>query len=461
MSQEVISASQEIEKTYFSQLGAIHSFEHDLHLQGEIQQGTLQRYINEVATFSAEALDAPQSNAYEYEFDGEHFYNVDGTRMRDMLTNGLEAAWNDYRKNPANEFEYTRAVIDAARLQTMAEIMEDDTPDTFFVISAFPEEAEEEFGTDHLSERGYQPNRKLAFARIYQKVDSQTLQETIVSLDNSEKQTFKKVLADFGINYRLETTEDILDTPVMVDSVVDANDLKAAIVSSYDMHKEAENPGYRFKQGRKLEGNKQEIDSWQFVDQNQDLVREEVQLLADMASVRTGMAVSEKLESFLSAALEVQAMPWSKRSHIEAAQQNPETLLDDESVEAIRGAITYMFAATMRRRFDAANERGGLSSVKLDGFVSYDDIVANTEIAIRNLERIIGCGGVQDMFDSAEAEELRRAALASSEAYAFDKVAHCVACDPEGKKPPVACGPCDICWRCDVAPELVGRRLSA
>ncbi len=449
-------AEHEIEQQYFDQLSVVRHFESDIANYGQVLPGTRERYLNEEVTYVAEAIDAPLRSPYPYYFDGQSFANTDGGRLDQILDNGVVAAEAARNLDARKEFEYQRALIDQQRHDELVDFMTSDS-DVLLVVSAFPEETAVEHGTDFIESIGYQPKRALAFLRVYQKIDEETLQETCISVDSSNLALWNQLLAEYGQAPAATTEQLLARTHNIALSGGDVDKFVESFVDSYDQALMQRNPDKQYKQGREISDVQPVIDSWEFVNENHDLVAGQIDLLEAIAQTRLGFGVSHGLEQFLVRSSNVDSrLPVGLKKYMNQALRSPEALLDDETAIAIRKAITYMFAANMRARYEEL--RKGAARVvrsESDG-VSFDELLAATEQAIRNMEQFIGCGGVQDMFEFGSIDQMREEGLRGSEQYTYDRITHCVSCDPKAKKRPVACGPCNICWRCDVESSRIG-----
>lgn len=354
---EAVLSKEAVERREFDVLASLYLLRADIDRYGEVRRETFERVYEQELTYLAEGIDAPLITRFEQHMVGGRLEAIDGTPLRQMLKNGLETAVKGAKEDSRYAFHAQRAQNDLFELDAVEAMMRGEANiNTIISFSPFPHEALEEHGKGLLVTRGYQPDRKLSFLRIYQNAGDGRLQTSTISLDNSNLDGFRDIAAKYGVKIPDNETSDFFGQYLigLQEERALAN-LEQELIVHYDTFLNSIT-GLNYYQGR---ASADRINPWDFIESQKDLVGFYFQRLNSMS----------------------EHPPVSR------------VVLERQKIE-----LTYSFWAAMKQRLDRYR-RGQLSVPVSNKDMLGDEQRLQLEIAnagqaaAERHERLVGCGG--------------------------------------------------------------------
>jgi hypothetical protein len=338
----------------FDELASIKMIRQDVDMRGDVTQETWNQIYNEELSFVAEAIDKPMVTRFKLQMSSSGLIDERGVLLREALQRGRIAAQQTANKDNRLNFNVKRAKYEYHEGLLAEQMMTHGNANTMFFVSPFSEEAHQKYGDNLLESIGMQPKRKLAFIRVYQKINETEMQLATVSIDNSDARLFAELLSDFGVDIPDNiSSDDLLGYSYQGNlDLIGQELLPEKLRNLYDK-KLSKKYGGEFKAGRQK--NVTDIDAWDFIINQQDLLEHYFSKLKDLAI--------EKPDDL-----------YAKRK------------------------LTYSFWATLKTRLDRSNNNKN-RIVNCQNAVMSDyqrlefEMRSSLKIAVNNHEQMIGCGG--------------------------------------------------------------------
>lgn len=386
----------------FDVLASVNMLRFDIEQYGGVLLDTKERVRDEELSYIAEAVNRSSRTIFDLKrnANGEMVYFSEGEwrPYLQMVRHGLAVARLEARTDNRREFLVDRAKEDV----THAKIMNELTPGerhTWF--SPYPEQEEQQYGTEFIKARGFKPDRKMGL--MYQAVCNEDGVITLESqtVDNSNEASF--AAAAKSLHYDPEADLDVL-------------------TRAYDYQLMKQRGVYHFA-GRAGEEGYTNI--WHQLQGSRDLIEYHLSGLERIARLELP---NQQLERIAKEHLFKSWALFANRFEKRTLTSNP---------DITPTAATYVANQPQNLEADA---------VRLMHMFQSQGRVPN------------GCGGSisiggEDIFN-ADVEDVINALFGTKsapEAYSFNKKMYCVVCQapPEEKAGKKMCGPCGLCRSCD------------
>lgn len=408
------------EGIFFDERASLRMFAEDIAAyEGQVRPETRQQVANEELTFVAEAMNAPLKTTFTLEMTEKGLVNEQGKLFRRTLENGRRAAANRAQQKPNFECVARRAVYEKHEGDLVEAMMtSDEGHNTIVSVSPFAEEAYRKFGAEGVKEMGFRPDRFVAFIRIYNKKSPTELEVISVSVDNSDLDAFRGLLAQNGLQVEADaTSDDFLKYRLQLDlSRHEQLQLPTKLVRTYDGWMEKMH-GTKTKAGRSVEN---EIEAWEFINSQPDLVEHYLDRLEALARIYPDDVASKRklavgFWSALNQRLKRSQPGQLYEAHIPERDINQLMALDAEIHRGFRYAVEYR-----------------LQMVGCGGLIE-------------------AIGGDKDLLEGSAEDAISKVFDNKEASYKFDKMMHCLVCQapPKEGDQKKACGPCGICRPCD------------
>ncbi len=152
------------------------------------------RHRNDTITWLAETLHGSMRTSFDYHFDGQELYAVDGGAMGEVFDQSISSAKEIVNLNPNLLFELRRRISEKGEYEDMIAMAKGELPNTMVVVSDFPEElmaSKENVG-------GYNSSRKQTMLRVISRQNNGDIRMVTQSLDGSDRQALEAIYAKMG-----------------------------------------------------------------------------------------------------------------------------------------------------------------------------------------------------------------------------------------------------------------------
>lgn len=334
----------------FDELSTVRMYQQDMREFGFVRPETKQQVYNEELSFVAEGINAPLKTDFTLKKTAEGLVDERGNLLSDALDRGIIAASNAARADSRLGFNYRRAILEREEAREVEGMMESDDANTIVTVSPFAHEAHDQYGDELVELIGMNPDRKLAFIRIYQKVSAQQLRMISVSVDTSDLDSFRGMMGELGvvipigvrsddfISHRYKGELDEVSQEILPDQLRYIYDQK--LKEKYNQE---------FNAGRP---DKDSVDAWRFIEAQKDLVAHYFENL-------------EKL-----------------------AQANP------TSREKIK--LTVSFWSALKRRMEQGGnlyQQKDIGGSEIHNMLLEQELALGWSAAVAKHERMLACGG--------------------------------------------------------------------
>jgi hypothetical protein len=363
---------------------------------------------DDTSTWLAETLHGSMYTTFNLKFDGQEIYAKDGRSMGRVLTDSVEAAELMVQQMPNLLFEYRRRLIELEEHQVMLGMVRGELPNTTIVVSDYPEELVNQ--TDDLG--GYNSRRQQTMLRVITAdKESGTVKIETQSLDRSNRQALEAIYQQMG--FTPEPGELLSQTMHLDLNETWQKQLISNLRDVYDSSLKNQFGG-DWHAGIKLNPEEVQIDTYEFVNRQEDLIEWFVgnQVAGTTTNIdRIGLAETIR-----------------KRYELEIQKTKP--VFITRSVLAIQN-------------YNLFNPNVG------------NLIAEQAVIAISEKRVFSGCGLTIQAGKINQESEFETAGYGNksdkSSDYKFDKKMYCVVCQapPSKEEPKKKCGPCGICRTCD------------
>ncbi len=187
------------------------------------------RYFDTV-TWLAEVLPGSMRTPFEYSFDGQELYAVDGGKLAEIFDTAVREA----EEMPEDlAFELRRRKAEKQEYNEMVDMMRGSLPNTMVVVSDFPSElmtATKDVG-------GYNVTRKQTMLRVLAKTPGGTLKMYSQSLDGSDRQALEALYRHLGhdaqpgelLGQRMHIELDETEQEFLIDELTGVYDRQLAV----------------------------------------------------------------------------------------------------------------------------------------------------------------------------------------------------------------------------------------
>ncbi len=168
--------------------------------------GLLQRAFDEEDSFVAEGLKGNLDTFFDYKLTQNGLVAKDGELHTIIAKNGISFYFNKVQNSDKYEFLLERAIYEYEEAQLANKLANGEIEArTIISISAYPEEAESQFGQDTVQSLGFHPDLKRALVRAIEKTSSGVRIYTR-SIDSSNLKIWNSIFPELSSN----STEELL-----------------------------------------------------------------------------------------------------------------------------------------------------------------------------------------------------------------------------------------------------------
>lgn len=192
---EISKQRETIQEKSFDVLASVKLVRHDLHFYNNIQPETWRRIYDEELSYIAEGINQPVFTEFKLKRTGGelvYFHNGQWRPYLSSLTRAVQVYGQEAAADPRKKFMHQRAIED---LQIGYQLSGLTPGQSLRWKSSFPEEQMRSYGTEFISNLGFQPERRMGF--LYEAVGAPdgSLILKSWSVDNSDEQAFTAGLA--------------------------------------------------------------------------------------------------------------------------------------------------------------------------------------------------------------------------------------------------------------------------
>ncbi len=372
------------------------------------QEPSFKQNWDDTTTWLAETLNGSMYTSFNLKFDGQEIHAEDGRSMGKILHDSVEYAELMVQQMPNLLFEYRRRLIELEEYDLMLRMAKGELGNTMIVVSDYPEEIinqAEDIG-------GYNSLRQQTMLRVITAdIDTGIVRIETQSLDRSNRQALEAIYNHMGY---VAKPGELLGQRMNLDlNSVWQKQLRTNLCNIYDSSLKDQFGG-DWHAGIVTNPEEIQIDTYEFVNQQQDLIEWFVQKQINGKATsldHTGLAetIRKRYE------LEIQK---SKPVFV------PRSILATESYDLFNPNVGILIAEQAR-------------------------------VAINEKRVYSGCGLTINAGEISPESEFAQAGYGNktnkSSEYKFDKKMYCVVCQapPKKEESKKKCGPCGICKTCD------------
>ena len=419
-----------------------------LFLAGENSPEAVRGYIDQQEkTHLAEGLELQQRTTRVLEYDGRFVLGFGGKPMVEVNRQGYRKAKKQYLSGDAAAFALMkRREHDVTISECTDALMADgQVGDVIMATSPFLEE----LPSKDARRLGDWPEYRRSYVWLYRKKSASELECTDISIDQSDVESYKKLLTEFGADIPADALS--YDIPgYLVQLKADTDEQRSLLVNQIINRYSEINQDSNARQSANA------FEAVEFLDQN---ARHYLRLIVDVHESIARSLITGSLDDLVKISA---SRALSTLNCLDAAEvQLLKTLLRSESIgPSHEAAFATLIAAQRYGVWEGMSQlAGGENRVKLPrGYAAdsimyqallLDQIYKDTNTAAELHKTMPGCAGGSSFLQQDEGSV--KSSIFDGEHYSFDKEMYCVVCQspPKEGESKKMCGPCGICKGCD------------